>query len=89
MVAGTGTFPSTTLPSFSNVSGTVSNSTIAAVSGRTTNALDEILKATPHALVALLSNLPAIDGNFQIYRSHDSFCSLSSSDHFISFYSLI
>jgi cleavage stimulation factor subunit 3 len=32
-----------------------------------TNAFDEILKATPPALVAFLANLPAVDGNFQYF----------------------
>jgi len=32
-----------------------------------TNAFDEILKATPPALVAFLANLPSVDGNFQYF----------------------
>ncbi|XP_048321207.2 cleavage stimulation factor subunit 77 isoform X1 [Ziziphus jujuba] len=35
---------------------------VAAVSGQTTKAFDEILKATPPALLAFLANLPAIEG---------------------------
>lgn len=35
------------------------------VAGAGTNAFDEILKATPPALVAFLANLPAVEGNFR------------------------
>jgi cleavage stimulation factor subunit 3 len=38
----------------------------AGISGGT-NAFDEILKATPPAVVAFLANLPAVDGNFQYF----------------------
>ena len=34
------------------------------MAGTGTNAFDEILKATPPALVAFLANLPAVEGNF-------------------------
>lgn len=34
--------------------------------GAGTNAFDEILKATPPALVAFLANLPAVEGTLQI-----------------------
>lgn len=37
---------------------------IAAVCGQTISAFDEILKATPPALVAFLANLPVVEGNF-------------------------
>lgn len=37
------------------------------VSGGPTNVFDEILKATPAALIAFLANLPAVDGNLSYY----------------------
>ena len=54
---------SATVPGVPAASSTLSNPIVAVVSGQTTNAFDEILKATPPALLAFLSNLPAIDGN--------------------------
>lgn len=37
------------------------------VAGSGTNAFDEILKATPPALLAFLANLPAVEGNIKSY----------------------
>ncbi|KAJ7976482.1 Cleavage stimulation factor subunit 77 [Quillaja saponaria] len=56
--------PSTTTPGLPVSSSTLSNSNqfVAVSGGGSTNAFDEILKATPPALVAFLSNLPAIEG---------------------------
>lgn len=56
-------FSSTTVPGVSAAASTLSNPIAAVVNGQTTNAFDELLKATPPALVAFLANLPAIDGN--------------------------
>ena len=41
------------------------------MAGAGTNAFDEILKATPPALVSFLANLPAVEGNFQISVDYD------------------
>lgn len=39
--------------------------------GAASNAFDEILKATPPALLAFLSNLPAVEGNFPDLMTFD------------------
>ncbi|XP_075647410.1 cleavage stimulation factor subunit 77 [Castanea sativa] len=49
------------LPS-TTASGNLSNPIVSIVGGGTTNAFDEILKATPPALVAFLASLPAVEG---------------------------
>ncbi|KAJ9689213.1 hypothetical protein PVL29_014730 [Vitis rotundifolia] len=59
---GTGALPSTTAPVLPSISGTLSNSSVAMVSSRPANPLDEILKSTPPALVAFIANLPAVEG---------------------------
>lgn len=61
-------FLSTTVPAVPAGLSTLSNP-VAAVSGQTTKAFDEILKATPPALLAFLANLPAIEGNVQDFHS--------------------
>lgn len=40
---------------------------VSVASGAPTNVFDEILKATPAALIAFLANLPAVDGNLSYY----------------------
>lgn len=40
---------------------------VSVASGGPTNVFDEILKATPAALIAFLANLPAVDGNLSNY----------------------
>nr|POF24890.1 cleavage stimulation factor subunit 77 [Quercus suber] len=49
------------LPS-TTASSNLSNPVVSIVGGGTTNAFDEILKATPPALVAFLASLPAVEG---------------------------
>ncbi|XP_050269290.1 cleavage stimulation factor subunit 77 isoform X1 [Quercus robur] len=49
------------LPS-TTASSNLSNPIVSIVGGGTTNAFDEILKATPPALVAFLASLPAVEG---------------------------
>ncbi|PON91041.1 N-terminal acetyltransferase A, auxiliary subunit [Trema orientale] len=58
---GTGTLPNTAVPGVPAASNTLSNP-ITIVTGQATSAFDEILKATPPALLAFLTNLPAIEG---------------------------
>lgn len=55
------------LPS-STASSNLSNPVVSIVGGGTTNAFDEILKATPPALVAFLASLPAVEGNFSTIK---------------------
>lgn len=59
---GTGILPNTAVPGVPAASNTLSNSAVAVVSGQATNAFDDILRATPPALLAFLTNLPAIEG---------------------------
>lgn len=63
MIAGTGILPNTAVPGVPAVSNTLSNPAVAVVSGQATNAFDDILRATPPALLGFLTNLPAIEGN--------------------------
>lgn len=62
---GPGNFQSTTSAGVPAASSTLSNPVVAAVGGQTTSAFDEILKATPPALVAFLANLPIIEGKLR------------------------
>lgn len=63
LTAGSGVIPSSTAPVVPSVSGTLSNPSVAMVSIRPANALDEILKLTPPALAAFIASLPAVEGN--------------------------
>lgn len=58
----TGILPTTTAAGLPANPTTLPNS-VSVVSGGPTNVFDEILKATPAALIAFLANLPAVDGN--------------------------
>lgn len=74
MIAGTGVLPNTAVPGVPAASNTLSNPVVAIVSGQATDAFDEILKATPPALLAFLTNLPAVEGNilnFLSFLVHD------------------
>ena len=62
-MAGTGIHPHTAVPRVSAASNTLSNPVVTVVSGQATDAFDEILKATPPALLDFLTNLPAVEGN--------------------------
>ncbi|CAB4296034.1 unnamed protein product [Prunus armeniaca] len=59
---GAGNFQTTTAAGVPTASKSLSNPVIAAVGGQTMSAFDEILEATPPALVAFLSNLPVVEG---------------------------
>ncbi|XP_021822483.1 cleavage stimulation factor subunit 77 isoform X3 [Prunus avium] len=59
---GAGNFQTTTAAGVPTASKALSNPMIAAVGGQTMSAFDEILEATPPALVAFLSNLPVVEG---------------------------
>ncbi|EOY19416.1 Tetratricopeptide repeat-like superfamily protein isoform 1 [Theobroma cacao] len=60
--SGTAAPPNTTAPAILAASNPLSNPTISAVDSGSANAFDEVLKATPPALVAFLTNLPALEG---------------------------
>ncbi|XP_048437696.1 cleavage stimulation factor subunit 77 isoform X1 [Pyrus x bretschneideri] len=59
---GAENFQTTTAAGVPTASKSTSNPMIAAVCGQTISAFDEILKATPPALVAFLANLPVVEG---------------------------
>ena len=59
----------TAVPAVPAASNTLSIPTVAVVTGQTTNPFDVILKATPPALLAFLTSLPAVEGNFYIFYS--------------------
>ncbi|KAK7840384.1 cleavage stimulation factor subunit 77 [Quercus suber] len=59
--SGPGSVGMEILPS-TTASSNLSNPVVSIVGGGTTNAFDEILKATPPALVAFLASLPAVEG---------------------------
>ncbi|KAG7940838.1 hypothetical protein I3843_16G006500 [Carya illinoinensis] len=60
--SGIETLPSTTSSGVPAAYGNLSNPAAAIVGGGMTNAFDEILKATPPALVAFLASLPVVEG---------------------------
>lgn len=79
LIIGTAVPPNTTAPAIlaaSNLSNTasnpLSNPTVSMVDGGSTIAFDEVLKATPPALVAFLTSLPAVEGNLL-----NSYCSFA------------
>ncbi|KAK1578044.1 hypothetical protein Q3G72_027104 [Acer saccharum] len=59
---GSGISPSAVTSGAPPAPNTLSNPTVAMAGGGTTNTFDEILKVTPPALVAFLTNLPAVEG---------------------------
>ncbi|KAL5563013.1 hypothetical protein UlMin_032760 [Ulmus minor] len=59
---GTGVYQNTAVPGVPAASNTLSTPLGAAIGGQTANAFEEILKATPPALLAFLTNLPAVEG---------------------------
>ncbi|KAJ0099424.1 hypothetical protein Patl1_19753 [Pistacia atlantica] len=63
---GIGISPSTTS---SGAASSMSNPMVAMVGSGTMNTFDEILKATPPALVAFLANLPAVEGHLSKFYS--------------------
>lgn len=65
LTVGIETLPSTTSSGVPAAYSNLSNPAAAIVGGGMTNAFDEILKATPPALVAFLASLPVVEGNFQ------------------------
>lgn len=72
--AGTAAPPNTTAPAILAASNPLSNPTISAVDSGSANAFDEVLKATPPALVAFLTNLPALEGNFSNFYCSSASC---------------
>ncbi|GKV13355.1 hypothetical protein SLEP1_g24366 [Rubroshorea leprosula] len=60
---GTAMTPNATSPAILVTSNPLSTPMVGTVGGGSSSAFDEILKATPPALVAFLANLPAVEGN--------------------------
>ncbi|WCJ18367.1 Cleavage stimulation factor subunit 3 [Euphorbia peplus] len=58
----TGISPSTTAPASGTASNQLPNTIVGLVGAGPTNTFEEILKATPPALVSFLSNLPIVEG---------------------------
>ncbi|XVF82621.1 hypothetical protein PTKIN_Ptkin16aG0063800 [Pterospermum kingtungense] len=69
---GTAVPPNTTAPAILAASNPLSNPTVSMVDGGSASAFDEVLKATPPALVAFLTSLPVVEGKLS-----NSYCSFA------------
>ena len=69
MTVGMEILPNASASGVSAAFSNLSNPIVSIVGDGTTNAFDELLKATPPALVAFLASLPAVEGSLLNFHS--------------------